>query len=937
MDGRQADFRLFGEIALYAVGQPLDVGAPRQQAVLAALLVDAGRPVAVETLVDRVWDDEPPAGARNILYSHMSRIRRLLRLAAERTGGTVASIERRHAGYVLDVDPDLVDLHRFRRLVETGRDPRCEDGARAAALAEALSLWRGPPLAALSGEWVTRVRAAWYRQRLDAAVLWAELKLRLGSADEVVVALADLTTDYPHAEPLEGLLMRGLHEIGRDAEALDRYSVFRQRLADELGTDPSEELRDLHRALLRGELRAPSRLDRPVAHARASPAQLPPDVPGFAGREGELNRLDNLLTATDAVVMIAIDGTAGVGKTTFAVHWAQRVRGLFPDGQLYLNLRGFDPTGSPVTPSEALRAFLDAFDVPGERIPFGLEAQIGLYRSVLAGRRALVLLDNARDTEQVRPLLPGAPGCLVMVTSRNALTGLVTAGAHPLTLDLLTTGESRQLLAGRLGPDRVSAEPQAVDEIIRLCTRLPLALSIVAARAATHPAFGLAALADQIHASSGPLDEFAGEDPAIDARAVFSWSYRRLSPAAARLFRLLGLHHGPDVATPAAASLAGLTVSGVRPLLSELARAHLVAEHVPGRFACHDLLRAYAAELARTVDTEADRGSAIRRMLDHYVYSGFKADRLLNPYPDDDAIELAPTPPGISVEEPMDRAQALAWFGKEQPVFMSAVRRLTGFDVHLWRLVRFLRRYLAYQGFWFDQIEVLSVGLEAARRLGDPLRQAFAHRFLGCTRVAIGRYDTARADLERAAELYKSAGDRAGEAHVHRHFAWMLERQGLHREALPHARRALELYRAAGDRAGQARALNAISWFHAKLGDPVQALRYCGKALRLQEKLGDRFGQAETRDSLGYLHHHLGEYRQAVESYQMAVELYREFDDRYNEADTLVSLGETHLAAGDRGSALAVWQRALGIFDRLGHPAADDVLLKLKAHGRPSC
>jgi DNA-binding SARP family transcriptional activator len=928
------EFRLFGEVEVLAAGQLLDVGTPRQQAVLAALIVDAGRPVGIETLIDRVWDEAPPVEARNVLYSHLSRVRHLLRRAAAMTGGTTVRIERRHAGYVLDVDPDLVDLHRFQRLIDQGSNPQHADAARAAALTEALGLWRGTPLAALPGEWVAQVRSSWHRRRLDAAVQWAQVELRLGHPAVVITVLHDLVAEYPLVEPLEGLLMRALHAAGRSAEAIDRFAGIRQRLVDDLGTDPGSELRALHQAILRGELALPARPDPTVETVRnvASPAQLPPDMYGFAGRDNELHQLDGLLAAagdrSTAVVIFAVSGTAGVGKTALAVHWAHRVRDKAADGQLYVNLQGFDPTGSPVTPAEAVRGFLDAFEVPLERIPARFEAQVGLYRSLLAGRRVLVVLDNARDAEQVRPLLPGAPGCLAVVTSRNQLSGLVAEGAHPLTLDLLDAADARELLAHRLGARRVAAEPHAVDEIITLCARLPLALAIVAARAATHPGFDLAALAGELREARGRLDEFAGTDPATDARAVFSWSYLQLSPAAARLFRLLALHPGPDVATPAAASLASVPARQVRPLLVELARAHLVAEHLPGRYTFHDLLRAYATELAHTQHADAERRAALHRLLDHYVHSAYRADTLLNPHRDDPTT-LAPPPPGVGPEQMADHGQALAWFVAEHSVLSTVVRQTAGFDADVWQLAWTLMRFFAYQGHWHDLVDALSVALDAARRLGDPLRQAFAHRFLGCAYVHLVRYDDARTHLQDALTLYRGAGDNIGEAHAHRHYAWMLERQDRYREALPHAQRALDLFRVAGHRAGQARAQNAIGWFHALLGDFEEALSYCQQALELQKELGDRFGQAETWDSLGYAHHHLGRHTQAVTCYQAAVELYREFDHRYSEADTLASLGDAHQAAGNIETAHTAWQRALDLLDQLGHPDADEVRAKL--------
>ncbi|WIM97886.1 BTAD domain-containing putative transcriptional regulator [Actinoplanes oblitus] len=912
------DVRLLGEVQLLAAGRQLDTGTPRQQAVLAALAVEPGRPVPIATLVDRVWGDDPPAEARNVLYSHISRIRGLLRTAVVFGDDDPGRLDRRHAGYVLDIDPERVDLHRFGRLTDLGRDPDRPAADRAAALAQALSLWRGAPLAALTGDWAAGVRQTWQQRRLDTVVAWARAELWLGRTDAVIEAVPPLIAEYPLAEPLEALLMEALHLAGRDAEAMDRYAAVRTRLAEALGADPGPALRALHEAILRGE--APGGARTPPGRAVTVPAQLPPDVYGFAGRTAQLRELDAVRAATPARP-VAIDGMAGIGKTTLAVHWAHRAARHFPGGQLYVNLRGFDATGDPVTPAEAVRGFLDALDVPPERVPAGLAARVGLFRSLLAGRRVLILLDNARDAEQVRPLLPGAPGCLAVVTSRNRLAGLVTtAGAHPLALGLPPAGEARDLLAYRIGGRRVAAEPGAADEIVTRCGRLPLALAVVATRAAVAPEVPLAALAGELREAQGGLAEFTDPDLESNVRAVFSWSYRQLSPAAAQLFRRLAGHPGPDLGAPAAAALAGAPVAAVRPVLDELTRAHLL-ERAAGRYTLHDLLRAYATELAGTLDPEPDRAATRRRVLAYYLHSAYAADLLLNPLRDEPAAGPPPLPAGTTPERPAGQPEALAWFGAEYHVMLAALRGGAD-DETVWQLAWVLTRYLSYHGRWHDSIEALSAALDAAGRLGEPAKAAFAHRYLGCAYLRLRRLDEADGHLTEALRLYREAGDIVGRAHTHRHQAWLLEVRGRYREALRHAEQAVELFTAAGHRAGRGRGLNAIGWFHAMLGDYAEAVTVCRAALRLQSAAGDRFGQAETWDSLGYASQRLGRHREAIDAYRTAVALYQEFDDRYNEADSTASLGDAYHAAGDVAAARDAWRSAAGLFDLIDHPGA---------------
>jgi tetratricopeptide (TPR) repeat protein len=662
------------------------------------------------------------------------------------------------------------------------------------------------------------------------------------------------------------------------------------------------------------------------------PAQLPPDLADFTGRADYLKQLDELLPGPRAgsVVISALGGAAGIGKTTLAVHWAHRVADRFPDGQLYVNLRGF-AGDTPMDPAEAVRGFLSTLGIQLDRIPSGVDGQVGLYRSLLAGRRMLVLLDNARDSEQVRPLLPGSPGCLVVVTSRNQLSGLVAAdSAQPVRLDLLSLEEARQLLARRLGRERTLADPAALDEIITRCARLPLALAIVAARAATYPHFPLRALAEELRDTAGGLEAFAGGEAASDLRVVLSWSYERLSGPGARLYRLLGLAAGPDIGTPAVASLAGAGRARTRSLLGELVRAQLVTEHAPGRYTFHDLLRAYAAELAHSHDPPADRDAAVSRLLDHYLHSAHPATRLLQPR---ELVEIGPPRDGVVPEPIPDREAALAWFDQEHLAMLAVIDRAAssgGADAQVWQLAWALEGFLQPRGLWEQCAASQRAALQAARRLGDPVGQAYAHRLLARAYARLGRYTEAEEQYQLGRDRFAEVGLHTAEAYVLLSLAWLRERQGRNAEALDHSQRALDVFRAAEHMTGQASALNMVGWFHARLGDYRQALDFCQEALALNEQLGYQAGLAATWDSLGYAHHHLGDHQSAADCYGQALRLYQEAADRYNQADVLAHLGDTYDASGDRDAARSAWQQAVAIFDELGLPDdADQLRTKL--------
>jgi DNA-binding SARP family transcriptional activator/tetratricopeptide (TPR) repeat protein len=932
-------FRVLGSIEMHTGTGLVDVGPPRQRSILAALAVDAGRPVLVETLIERVWD-EPPDRVRHALYVYVARLRQVLRCGDD--GPDPVQVVRRSGGYLLDVDPERVDLHRFRALVDRARQPDLTNHERAAMLGEARELWRGVPLAGVPGQWAERVREGARQQYLDATVRWAQALVDLGEPAGVIDALGELTAEYPLSEPVAAALIRALYADGRGAEALDRYAQFRGYLAEQLGTDPGVELRELHRVLLwtgatNTPVPAPAGGGPHPVHATVHatvPTQLPLDVPGFTGREAELARLDALLAAageqTTAVVVSAVSGTAGIGKTALAVHWAHAVRERFPDGQLYVNLRGFDPGGQIVDPATALGGFLGALGVPPQRIPTDLDAQAALYRSLLTGREMLIVLDNARDSAQVRPLLPGAPRCLVVVTSRNHLTGLIAdAGAHSITLDLLTDREAQRLLAHRLGTDRVAAEARTVAEIITRCARLPLALTLVAARATICPGIGLHVLAEQLRDTQLRWQTLTGDDPATDVRGVFSWSYHTLTPPAARLFRLLGLHPAPGLTAPATASLAALPIERVRPLLAELTRANLLTEHSAGRYLLHDLLHAYAAHLAETTDTEDQRRAGVHRLLDHYLHTAYAADRLL--YPARDPITLAAPQPGVAPEQLTDHRQALAWFTAEHAVLMAAADHAAtaGFDTHTWQLAWTLRTFFTRRGHLHDWATSARAAVAAAAHLADPAAQIHARLMLAQADTRLGRFHDAHVQLTHALELCRQAGDPTVQAHTHLALAHLCERQSQSAKALDHSRQALQLYRSTGNRNGLARALNSVGWHYAQVGDHQQSVAYCQQALAVMETLGGCDARAATWDTLGYALHHLGHHAQAVDCYRRAIDQYRDAGERYWEAMSLRNLGDLHCATGDPDAADAAYRQALTILTDLGDPDADTVRTKV--------
>ena len=665
------------------------------------------------------------------------------------------------------------------------------------------------------------------------------------------------------------------------------------------------------------------------------PRQLPAAPAQFIDRAAEQARLDELIgqsaePAGEAQVR-AVVGSPGVGKSALATVWAHRAAGHFPDGQLYVNLKGFGPAARPVLPAQAVRGFLQALGVPSAEIPETPDAQAALYRSVLAGKRVLVVLDNARDADQVRPLLPGSSRCAVLITSRVRLDGLVaTVGARILTLDVMSEAESRELIVRRLGAARAQAEPEAVADLARLCAGLPLGLAIVAARAAARPGFRLAALSAELAGGDGRrLDALETADTTSSVREVFSWSYRQLSRPAARVFRLLGLHPGPDITVAAATSLGGTGRPQARRVLAELAGAHLLTEHVPGRFTGHDLLRAYAAELAAEAEAEADRDLARRRLGDHYLHTAAAAGRRLCPARP--PLGLGDPQPGAVPEKFASYAEALAWFSAEHQVLLAVAdaAAATHGDARAWQLPALLTDYLNREGHWHDLAALGRAALAAAEQAGDGLGRAHAHASIGVANLRVGCYRTARSHLLRASSLFREEGATAWQARNHLTVGVLFGRQGRHDKARRQAERALSLYQDLGYRAGEAHALENLGWHLANLGAATAAVDHCRRALDLNREVGNPIGEAHAWDHLGFAMHLVGDDDEAIACYRRALKLLREVRDRAEQGGVLARLGDIYSSVGNKAMAKAVWRRALAILEELHDLGADEVRSRL--------
>lgn len=905
--------------------QPVAVGASKQRVVLASLIARRNQRVAVETLVDEVWRHSPPLSAVENVRTYIRELRRSL-------GQESARVVTRPGGYLLELADQDLDAMVYA------------DGARTAQLAmqggqyaiaveqfdRALSLWRGAALEDVpTGRLLSAYADALARSRLDATESWltARLAIEDGSAR---AELRQFVADHPIRQSAWCLLIGALDDAGDTEAALAMIGHARQAL-DDVGVLPGAQLQALHRDVLRGS--------RPTTRAPLRPSQLPAPVRGFTGRAAELARLDGVVAQlsepAESSAVVALTGMGGVGKTALALHWADRVRPRFPDGHLYLDLRGFAPGGTPLHPSEGVRHFLEALGVPSTRLPPGFDAQTSLYRSLMADRRFLVVLDNARDSEHVRPLLPGSGSSLVLVTSRNRLTGLtVREGALPLTVEVLPPAASRDLLGQRATVTRLVTEPAAVDKIVTSCGGLPLALSIVAARVAASPDQSLVSISRDLEGRSSEdgdatLDALDGGDDPSSVRSVLSWSYARLEPQEATLLRLLSRHPGPDIDLAAAASLAGRPTAQVRRLLSQLCSVSLLVEHSPKRYGCHDLVRAYAAERAQD-DIPAELVAADRRLLDHYLHTADLGDRLLAPTREREAIQ--PAAQGVVPVALDTQASALSWFDAEWRNLLSLCRAAatnSGVAEFTVRLAFATFTYLSRRARWTEQAESQELALGILLRTGQPSEADVVRRLLARAFIQLDRHAEARQLLERVLAHADQSGDVSAQAYAHFTLGWSYEQQGEHPAALRHAEIAVELRRPAGNHALLGTALNAAGWCLAQVGDHRQAIARCQEAIAIHIACENLTGQASSLDSLGYAQHLAGDQLAALDSLQRAVHLFEKLDADYNTTRALRHLAATYDALGMTSSADAHRKRALNTLEQLDHPDAIDVRKEL--------
>jgi len=896
---------VLGPVRAARDGRELGLGGPKQRAVLALLLVDAGRVVPAGHLAEVLWRGSPPPGAAKTLRSYISRLRTLV--------GPEAALVARGGGYAIMVDPDRVEAARFERLVAAGRDAlgRGEAAAAAGRFGQALALWRGRALADVTGVEPLALEAARLEElRLAAVEGRIEADIERGLAGEVTGELEQLVAEFPVRERLWRLLVLALYRAERQADALAAYRRARQMLAEELGIEPGPELRRLEEAVLRHEVPSPA--------AAAVTRTLPRDIASFTGRGAELRRLLGDVAAAAAcggvVGICAIGGMAGIGKTTLAVHAAHQLARQFPDGQLFLPLHAHTPGQRPVDPADALASLLLAAGIGAGQIPVGMEARAARWRDYLAGKKVLLVLDDAAGHEQVRPLLPGTAGSLVLVTSRRRLAALEDAAV--ISLGTLAPDEAVALLTRLSGRPDLDAGNAGVGEVTRLCGYLPLAIGMLASQLHQHPAWTTAGLAADLAAARDRLAVMRAEN--LSVAAAFDLSYADLTPDQRRLFRRLGLHPGPDIDAHAAAALDGTTTEAARRGLAGLYDQHLITEPAPGRYRLHDLLREHAQALAAS-DDPATCEAAAGLLLDYYLHTALAAGGHIPPQRITSA-SLPPARPPDCAPPVATQAQASGWLEAERANLHAAVgyAAATGRTRHAMVIPAAITGFLQLGGYWDQDLALLQSAVAAARQAGDRPSQGQLLLLLGLATWMTDDFAGATAAFRQALALYGDLGDPAGQGDAIIGIAFVCLLADDYPPAIAYNRQALELFRGLGHRRGQANALNGLGMVYRVTGDYPAAAASLRQARELFRGIGHRTGEYEALCELAIVQMLTGDYPAAATTFEQARALGRDMGDRHGQALMLYDRGRLQRLTGDYRAAAASHQQALSQVRDLG-------------------